>query len=174
MVQTSEIKEIVTSTGETLSSLSMQGPVMLVFLRQFGCVFCKEALIDIAVNRAMWEKRGVKIVLTHMSDNDTANEYFNKFGLHGITHISDEDCELYAKFGLTKGSAGQLFGLKNWIRGFEISGSGKAFPSLRQIGDGFQMPGIFLIQNDEIKQSFIHKTASDRPDYNGLIDCCSD
>jgi len=167
------ISQANTSTGKTLLQLSKEGPVLLVFLRHFGCVFCKEALKDIAMKRASWTEKGVYIVLVHMSDNDTANTFFNKFGLHGITHISDPDCRLYAKFGLAKGTVSQLFGLKNWIRGFEVSGSGKAFPSLSQIGDGFQMPGIFLLQNGGIKQSFIHKTASDRPDYEALIDCCS-
>jgi len=172
-MDTAIISSTNTSSGSTLNDLSAKGPVLLVFLRHFGCVFCKEALKDIAKNRADWTKKGVEIVLVHMSDTATANDYFNKFGLHGITHIADPDCLLYSKFGLTKGSPSQLFGLKNWIRGFEVSAKGKAFPSMKQIGDGFQMPGVFLIRDGEVKESFIHRTASDRPDYDGLIDCCA-
>jgi hypothetical protein len=32
-------------------------------------------------------------------------------------------------------------------------------------GDGFQMPGVFLIQGDEILNSFVHESAADRPNY---------
>jgi len=173
MIDKEFLQSVETSAGTYLGGLSEQGPVLLVFLRHFGCVFCKEALKDIAKKRPQWEQRGVNIVLVHMSDEDTATDFFNRFGLHGITSISDPDCLLYARFGLTKGSMGQLFGLKNWIRGFEVTGTGRALPSIKQIGDGFQMPGIFLIANSEVRQSFIHKSAADRPDYDGLIDCCA-
>ncbi len=38
-------------------------------------------------------------------------------------------------------------------------------------GDGFQMPGVFLIKDGEVIKSFIHKTAADRPDYLVLAAC---
>jgi len=173
MIDSQFLSSIQTTADIDLGGLSHKGPVLLVFLRHFGCVFCKEALKDIAKKRSTWEQKGVNIVLVHMSDEDTATDFFNRFGLHGITSVSDPDCLLYARFGLTKGSMGQLFGLKNWIRGFEVSGTGKALPSIKQIGDGFQMPGIFLLVDGEVEQSFIHKSAADRPDYDHLISCCA-
>jgi hypothetical protein len=38
--------------GETLASLTANREVFLVFLRHFGCTFCREALADIAEKRA--------------------------------------------------------------------------------------------------------------------------
>lgn len=32
-------------------------------------------------------------------------------------------------------------------------------------GDVIRMPGIFLIQNGEIRKAFRHRLVSDRPDY---------
>jgi hypothetical protein len=37
-------------------------------------------------------------------------------------------------------------------------------------GDGFQMPGVFIFNNGELKQSFIHKFSSDKPDYLKLTE----
>jgi len=173
MVDNSYFDSMQTSTGVSVGELSSRGPVLLVFLRHFGCVFCREALKDIAKKKSQWVERGVQVVFVHMSDTKTADSYFSKYDLADMPHVSDPDCLTYAKFGLTKGSVGQLFGLQNWVRGIEVTVTGKALPTLKQLGDGFQMPGIFLVTGREIRQSFIHKTASDKPDYEGIIDCCA-
>ncbi len=165
--------DMTTNKGKLLSNLSYKQPVLLVFLRHFGCTFCREALADIAKKRDNIENRGVKIVFVHMSPNYLANRYFERYELKGIAHVSDPDCKLYKAYGLTKGTFNQLFGLKSWIRGFDAGVVKGNWVGTKALGDGFQMPGVFLIQNEEIKEHYIHKLASDRPDYVGLIDCCA-
>ena len=173
MVNINVINSTMTNKGRTLNDASQEKPVLLVFLRHFGCVFCREAMKDIGNKRSEWEKRNINVVLVHMSDEETSEKYFDKYGIPGIENISNPSCSLYASFGLTKGSASQLFGLKNWIRGFEVTVI-KGLPlGLRQIGDGFQMPGVFLISEGQIMDSYIHASASDRPDYESLISCCA-
>jgi len=157
----------------TVYDISMQKPVMLVFLRHFGCVFCKEALTDIANQRAKIEADGVEIVFVHMSDTATAKRYFNRYELDGIDFVNDEACNFYKAFGLLKGNFSQLFGLSTWIRGFNASSrEGHKLEYSRQLGDSFQMPGIFMITKGQITKQFIHKMASERPDYLDLLDGC--
>jgi len=166
------IEKMVTNTGATVFSLSSEQPVMLIFLRHFGCVFCREALADISKIKASIEATGVKIVFVHMSTEEIANRYFDRYNLDGAVHVSDPACQYYTNFGLVKGNFTQLFGLKSWIRGFQagvLDGHGAG----AQLGDGFQMPGVFIIQDGEVMGSFIHKLASDRPDYLKLSACCS-
>ena len=165
------ISEIITNKGRSLVEASSEMPVLLVFLRHFGCVFCKEAMHDIGKNKDDWAKQKINVVLVHMSDYETAENYFKKYKISGIENISDPSCGLYAKFGLGKGSASQLFGLKNFMRGFETTLKGIPI-GLRQIGDGFQMPGVFLLRNGKVMDSYIHASASDRPDYESLMQCC--
>ncbi len=166
------LAQMVAQTGENLHAISMEQPIMLVFLRHFGCTFCREALSDISGRRKEIEKMGSRIVFVHMSDNETAERYFNRYDLEGATHISDPECKYYATFGLVKGNFTQLFGLHFFIRGFQ-AGILEGHGSGRLLGDGFQMPGIFVIQDGEIKESFIHKLVSDRPDYKELVKCCA-
>jgi peroxiredoxin len=166
------LHEMITNTGESLYALSEQQPVLLVFLRHFGCTFCREALADIAARRAEIEAAGTKVVFVHMTAADVAERYFSRYQLEGAVHIGDPECKYYTAFGLTKGNLTQLFGLQSWIRGFSagvVSGHGIG----PQLGDGFQMPGLFVIQDGEVKSSFIHKLASDRPDYIELARCCT-
>jgi len=165
------LEKMVTNEGESLSKASSRQPVLLVFLRHFGCTFCREALADIASQRSSIEEKGSKIVFVHMATDTVAERYFNRYGLEGTSHISDPNCDYYTSFGLMKGNFTQLFGLQSWIRGFQaglLDGHGVG----PQLGDGFQMPGVFVIKNGEIKESFIHKLASDRPDYDELVKCC--
>ena len=36
-------------------------------------------------------------------------------------------------------------------------------------GDGFQMPGAFVIKDRAIVRAFRHETAADRPEYCGMV-----
>ncbi len=166
------LEKMMANTGEHLRDMSHEKPVMLVFLRHFGCTFCREALADIAKRRDDIEATGTRIVFVHMASDELAERYFNRYNLEGVTHISDPKCNYYQAFGLVKGNLTQLFGLQTFIRGFESSVfEGHGLGPL--LGDGFQMPGIFVIQDGEIKESFIHKLASDRPNYIELAKCCA-
>lgn len=169
----SEIMEqMITNTSDSLLQLSLQQPVLLVFLRHFGCTFCREALSDISAQKAGIENNGMRIVFVHMADAATAERYFDRYNIEDAIHICDPECRYYAAFGLVKGSFTQLFGLHSWIRGFNI-GVVQGHGIGPMLGDGFQMPGVFVIQDGDIKEAFIHKLASDRPDYEQLVrNCC--
>lgn len=166
---------IAQNSGRSLSLLSEESPVLLVFLRQFGCSFCREAMSDIAKRRKHLEKNGVRIVFVHMApDRDLAESFFKKYKLFPVEHISDPEKRFYHAFGLGRGTPAQLFGLMNWIRGFQagvMEGHGFAYHS-EDFGDGFQMPGVFMLHKGEIKHSFIHSHAWDRPDYEAIVSHC--
>jgi hypothetical protein len=77
---------------------------------------------------------------------------------------------LYESWGLQKGSISQLFGMKVWWRGITVGAlGGHGIGWLK--GNGFQMPGIFLIEKRNIIDQFIHKSAADRPNY-WEMSCC--
>lgn len=169
MINSEILEKALTQDDNSLLELSQKGPVLLTFLRHFGCVFCREALHDLADRKEKISQANITLVLVHMSDIEIAEQYFVEYNLPGVEHISDPNCELYSTFGLAKGGPSQLLGLKNLIRGFDISLKTKSLPSLRFIGDGFQMPGIFMIDKGNIVDRFIHLSASDRPNYDEMI-----
>ncbi len=164
-------KMVTVNSGETIAQMADQQPVLLVFLRFFGCSFCREAISDIAKRRKKLEKRGLRIVLVHMAPSpETAETFFKKYKLFPVDHIADPEKNFYRAFGLGRGTPQQLFGLMNWIRGFQaavIEGHGAAYENV-ELGDGFQMPGVFVIHKGEIRNSFIHRYAHDRPDYEEI------
>lgn len=164
--------EMKTNTGENLRAISDQQPVMLIFLRHFGCTFCRESLSDIAQKQDNIEQGGTRIVFVHMTKPHIAKDYFKRYNIRDAVHISDPNCQYYKAFGLTKGTFNQLFGLQSWLRGFDAGVIRQHWVG-KQLGDGFQMPGIFMLQEGEIRERFVHKLASDRPDYEKMVLCCA-
>ncbi|MDH3651902.1 MAG: AhpC/TSA family protein [Saprospiraceae bacterium] len=158
--------------NKSLYALSFENPVMLVFLRHLGCVFCREALRDVAAQRAKIEETGVMIVLIHMEEVALARAFVEKYGLAGVHHVSDPDRKLYAQFGLAKGTISQLFGLRTLVRGMKQGVSLEQFGG-SSFGDAFQMPGVFIIREGEIAAEYVHRTVSDRPDYYDLAAYCT-
>ncbi len=76
-------------TGQSLQQLSEQSPVLVVFLRHFGCTFCREALADLSKQRPQIEAAGTTIALVHMGTEEEANFMLDRYGLAKIHHISD-------------------------------------------------------------------------------------
>ncbi len=161
-----------TQNNTSVLSISEKQPIMLIFLRHFGCQFCREAMDDLSKLRPQLAKQNTELVFVHMAENDVADEYFRKFNLSGVQHISDPQCRYYTAFGLVKGSFTQLFGLQSWIRGFSVQGKYGTEVG-KHLGDSFQMPGGFMVFKGEIRDSYVHKSASDRPDYNKMVNSCT-
>ena len=162
-----------TQRGVTVAELSRTRAVLLVFLRHFGCTFCREALADIAAERERLAEANVEVVLVHMGADEVAEKYFAKYQLSGVSNVSDPECAYYKEFGLLKGNFHQLFGLQSWVRGFEAGVVQGHWVGYQQLGDGFQMPGAFSVRDGEVQGSYVHKVASDKPDYWGLVQCCT-
>lgn len=172
MPLTETMKLMKTSNGSDVYTLSKDKLIFLTFLRHFGCVFCRESLVELSKRRVDMENDGIIPIFVHMSEPEVAVENFEKYGLKDVVHVSDTECRFYLAFGLVKGRFNQLFGLKTALRGFEVSLTKGIFPTLQQIGDGYQMPGIFMVRNGAVEEKFIHQYAAHKPDYESLIGCC--
>lgn len=154
-----------TNEDENLLELSEKQPVMLVFLRHFGCTFCRESIKDISEIRGEIESKGTKIIVVHMlEDENSALEQLEKYGLPDVSAISDPECILYKMFKLRRGTLLQLIGPKVIFRGI-VAGIFKGLGIGPEKGDLHQMPGVFLLHKGKIIKQFVHKSAADRPNY---------
>lgn len=156
-----------TQFGVSLLEMSQLSPVMVIFLRHFGCTFCREAVADLASRRREIEQQGVRLAFVHMSSEEEADDFFVDHGLADVARVSDPKQIVYRAFGLERGSWGQLFGPKVLWRGIQagfLEGRGVGRP----VGDAFQMPGVFVIFHGEVLRAYRHQSAADRPDYVAL------
>ncbi len=167
------LKEFETQTHDNLYQLSFEKPVLLIFLRHFGCTFCREALSQISKKQTPIKSTGTEIVLVHQKCFAEASGDLYRFNLHHLKQISDPELLLFKYFNLKRGKPQQLFGLKMWARFFRlgiIQKLGLGFPANE---NPYQMPGVFLINNGKIIKSFIHDSVADTPDYLELAHCQS-
>jgi len=157
-----------TESGRTLLELVDQRPVLLVFLRHFGCAFCRQAIDDVAKVRGKLTERGVQVVFVHLGSPERAKPYFEYYALSDVERISDPDASLYSHpvFALARVSVFQLFRPAVWIAWLRGAIFKYRIGLLKE--DIQQMPGVFFLKNRVIASVFRHRTIADRPDYLGL------
>jgi peroxiredoxin len=157
-----------TNVGVSLEELSRLSPILLVFLRHSGCMFCREALSDLARKRREVEANGTRLVLVHMGTEGQGNRLFERYGLEDATRIDDPRRTLYRAFGLPRGTLGMFLSPKLWVRTFQAAVLGGNRMG-RITGDVFQLPGAFLLYYGQLVRCYRHQSPSDRPDYIALV-----
>jgi peroxiredoxin len=158
--------QFLSQDGESLAHLVNRQQVYLVFLRHFGCTFCREMVSDLAAKRAEISACGPQLAFVHMGTEEKARDFMQHYNLTDAPRFCDPDARLYKSFGLARIPLRQFFNSETILRFIfaVFDGHLAVVPS----GDVQQMPGVFLIQNSEIQKSFRHKLISDRPDYLAL------
>ena len=152
--------------GISVSHRSVQQPVLLVFLRHMGCAFCLQTLQDLAQSLPTLRKQGIEPVVVHMSSDQEARQVMLKYGLEILPRISDPSQSIYQAFELSRGGFLQLFGPRVWVQGIKATWRGNLVSGLK--GDGFQMPGAFIIQNGRVVHAYRHRSAGERIDYPAI------
>jgi peroxiredoxin len=159
-----------TESGRTLLELVDESPILLIFLRHFGCSFCRQTLDDVSQIRNQIEGRGVRPVFVHLGTPERAKPYFDYYHLSDIERVSDPEASLYAStvFQVPQKSVFSQFLVpavwKAWLLG-----------AVRKHGIGMiqedadQMPAVFYLRERAIAREYRYKTIADRPDYLKLI-----
>jgi peroxiredoxin len=157
-----------TESGRTLLELVDERPVLLVFLRHFGCAFCRQAIDDVSKVRGKLAERGVQVVFVHLGSPGRAKPYFDYYGLTDVERVSDPDGSLYREpaFALARVSLVQLFRPAVWIGWLKGAMFKYRIGLLKE--DIQRMPGVFFLRDRAIANVFRHRTIADRPDYLGL------
>lgn len=133
-----------------------RGRWLLLCVRHSGCTFCREELADFYHYEQKFHSLGVKTAVVHMGSNESGEDLKEKYQLHSTIFVSDPQRQLYRLFELPRGTFSQLFGLKNWIRGFK-AGILKGHGVGALEGDGMQLGGVVSLIDGEYK--VLHRSA---------------
>ena len=159
-----------TESGVSLLELTEASPVLLVFLRHFGCSFCRKAISDVAELAPELERRGVRPVFVHLGTAEIAKAHFDYYGLSDVERVNDSEALVYRLPVFALRRVNPWWHLVNpavwvgWLKG-PIFKHGIG----RIQGDGSQMPGLFFLKGGRIVRRFVYKTIADEPDYLGLV-----
>lgn len=119
-----------------LTDLYRDAPVALVFLRHFGCVFCRYQVAQL---------RSAADLPIYFVCMESAEEAAAFKAEHRSPHhfISDPERKLYEKYGVKRGTTGQLFSLRTIGQGIKatLSGSFQGKPT----SDPMQLGATIII-----------------------------
>jgi peroxiredoxin len=159
-----------TESGRTLLELVDESPVLLIFLRHFGCTFCRQTLDDVSQIREQIEGRGFRPVFVHLGTPERAKPYFDYYHLSDVERVSDPEASLYASpvFQVRRKSVYTQFLIPAVWKAWFLGGVGK-YGIGRRHEDADQMPAVFSLRGRGIAREYRYKTIADRPDYLKLI-----
>jgi len=162
--------EVRAESGRSLLELVEGGPVLLVFLRHFGCSFCRQALDDVSKVRGALQERGVRPVFVHMGTPERAKPYFDYYGMSDVERVSNPDGSFYRNSVFALQRVPLLWIVLQpavWRAWLQEAVLKHGIGMIRE--DGSQMPGVFFLRDQTIVRSFRHRTIADRPDYLRLV-----
>lgn len=140
--------------------------MLLIFLRHFGCSFCRQAISDVADVRTKLEARSVRPVFIHLGTPERAKTYFDYYGLETVDRISDPAAALYHASSFSLGRihpARHLINPAVWAGWLGDACFKHGIGGIKE--DGHQMPGLFLLSGPRIVRAFRYRSIADRPDY---------
>jgi peroxiredoxin len=163
------LRDVHTESGRSLLELVDERPVLLIFLRHFGCAFCRQAIDDVSKVRAKIEERGAQVVFVHLGTPERAKLFFDYYHLSSVERISDPDAKFYHEpaFQLARVSILQIFRPAVWIAWLKGAIFTYRIGAIKE--DVQQMPGVFFLRDRKIANLFRHRTIADRPNYLALI-----
>jgi hypothetical protein len=148
------------SLGDQLGS----GPTLLVFLRFFGCIFCRETVADI--REASESQPDYPAVLFVNQASPTECRAFVRRYWPDARVISDPNLEVYDEFGIGRASFIKALGpsvFRAYARA-KAKGHVQGAPA----GDIWRLPGVIVADQARIVWSYTPSHAADHPDFGAI------
>jgi peroxiredoxin len=159
-----------TESGASLLELVEASPVLLIFLRHFGCSFCRQAISDVADLREELARRRVRPVFVHLGTPERAKPFFDYYGIGDVERISDPEARIYRSPVFLLPRINPFLTLLQpsvwvgWLKGAIFK---HGIGTIKE--DGEQMQGLFFLKGPKIVRQFRYRTIADEPDYLKLI-----
>jgi peroxiredoxin len=159
-----------TESGANLLALVEASPVLLIFLRHFGCSFCRQAISDVANLKSELAARGVRPVFVHLGTPERAKRFFEYYGIGDVERVSDPEARVYREPVFAVERKSLLMTLLppkvwwGWLKGGLFKYGMGAIKE-----DQGQMQGLFFLKGPKIVRQFRYRTMADEPDYLKLI-----
>ncbi len=150
--------------GATLAEVVSTEPTLVVFLRHFGCLFCREVVRDLreTVENSVAYPR---VVFVHQGTPAEGDAFFARLW-PDVGAISDPDVRLYRHFGVGRGNLAQMFGPRSTACAVRALVKGNGIG--RKVGDGWTLPTMFLIRDGQVVWTHHGEHAGDHPDWRAI------
>lgn len=151
-------------TGNTLGQEIGSSETLLVFLRHFGCLFCREMVRDIRMEH--YKEGGfLPTIFFYLGKAEDGVVFFNKYWPEARA-IADPEMKFYPGFGIGKASVSQLVGPEVVACGLRATLKGNF--AGKTAGDIKSMPGMFIVRGSMILWQHNFRHIGDHPDLSQI------
>jgi len=161
-----------TTRGGTLAELAARGPLLLVFLRHFGCPLCQEMVADVAARRTTMQASGTAVVFVHMHPPEQAAAFFTRYGVGDLHDVSDPERTLYRAFDVPEARPASWMSLGSLRHYISAIFRGGHLPNLVG-GDVKQMSAVVRIVDGRVDRDLRDTGFDTRLDFDDLLTCAT-
>lgn len=140
------------------------GRTLLVFLRHFGCVFCRETLADLREVAEADESFPDVIFFAQASPRES--RVFLRRYWPGARAISDSEQVFYDGFGIGRANKFILLSPKFFAAKRRANAKGHEGGPIS--GDIWRMPAAFVVEGDRVLWGYEPKHPGDHPDFESI------
>ena len=133
---------------------------LIVFLRYFGCGFCREMIAD------QESVAGFPPVLFFFQGSPMEGRAFLRRYWPSARAVSDPELHFYEAFGVRRGRLRELFGPGVWSARRRAIEAGHRNGD--RSGDLWRMPGVFLVRGDAVLWAHEFEHVGDLPDFASI------
>jgi hypothetical protein len=139
-------------------------PTLFVFLRHFGCLFCRETVADL---RAIAERDAAfPPLLFFTQSGSTELRAFLRRDWPSARAVADPDRHFYAAFGVERMSPLGMLRPALWAA--ERRARAKGHESGERTGDIWRLPGVFLVGGARVLWRYEFRHAGDHPAWDRI------
>ena len=151
-------------TKITLKSILGDQDTLVVFVRHFGCIFCRTRLVGLSEHIAAFEDAGIKAIVVGNGTVPMAEAFVEETGLR-VPLFTDPTGQVYAKAGMRR-----HFGIGPKAMTRAVSAFVQGHRQGRIAGDVWQQGGYIVLTSDgRVKIHHADTGAGDRIDFAGLL-----
>ena len=134
---------------------------LLVFLRHFGCMFCRETLAD--MREAVQGDREFPRPIFFYQGTVSEGRALLLRDWPDVQAIADPEGDFYKAFGVERGNLVQMLGPSVWSA--RSRAREKGHRNGERGSDIWRMPGVMLVRGEQILWSQEFRHAGEQPDY---------
>jgi AhpC/TSA antioxidant enzyme len=149
----------------TLRDQLGERPTLLVFLRHFGCPFCKETIASL--RDVSQRVAGYPSVLFFYQGSPTEGRAFMRRYWPEARAVADPDMAFYDGLGVGRGGLLQMFH-PGVIPALVRAGANGHLGGEGSGGDARRMPGLFVARGGEILWSHRARHQADHPEFERI------
>jgi peroxiredoxin len=165
--------EVLTTAGEPvrLSTLWSRQPLLLAFIRHFGCPQCKLMLSELQQSLHELEHHGIALAIITQGNPEETREFCLQYA-PGMICLSDPDHKVYTAYGLGRGNLVQTFLSPEIWKGNSRAREQGFVPQMPPAGqDALLMSGLFIIGPDgRVRFPYYYDNIADHPALSQLMD----